>query len=113
MNAKCLWSAIAAAAALAGCAGVNPHVWEVTPEIRAAVADTASARRSLEAAVADLDAARAALSAAEARHAAGVVDGAGLAAARLTVADAEQAVCDARLRLGFAQVALILAEGPA
>ncbi|MBT9470837.1 MAG: TolC family protein [Phenylobacterium sp.] len=82
-------------------------------EIRAAVADTASARRSLEAAVADLDAARAALSAAEARHAAGVVDGAGLAAARLTVADAEQAVCDARLRLGFAQVALILAEGPA
>lgn len=38
MNAKCLWSAIAAAAALAGCAGVNPHVWEVTPEIRAAVA---------------------------------------------------------------------------
>ncbi|OGA29574.1 MAG: methyltransferase [Betaproteobacteria bacterium RIFCSPLOWO2_02_FULL_65_24] len=38
MNAKCLLSALAAAAALAGCAGMTPHAWEVTPEIRAVVA---------------------------------------------------------------------------
>ena len=38
MNAKYLLSAVAAAAALAGCAGVAPHAWEVTPEIRAVVA---------------------------------------------------------------------------
>ena len=38
MNAKCLLSALAAAAALAGCAGMTPHAWEVTPGIRAVVA---------------------------------------------------------------------------
>lgn len=38
MNAKCLLSALAVAAALAGCAGMTPHAWEVTPEIRAVVA---------------------------------------------------------------------------
>ena len=38
MNAKCLLFAVAAAAALAGCAGMAPHAWEVTPEIRAVVA---------------------------------------------------------------------------
>jgi predicted methyltransferase len=38
MNAKCLLFAVAAAAALAGCAGMAPHTWEVTPEIRAVVA---------------------------------------------------------------------------
>jgi predicted methyltransferase len=38
MNAKCLLSAVAAAAALAGCAGMAPRTWEVTPEIRAVVA---------------------------------------------------------------------------
>ena len=38
MNAKYLLSAVAAAAALAGCAGMAPHAWEVTPEIRAVVA---------------------------------------------------------------------------
>ncbi|MBI5911706.1 MAG: class I SAM-dependent methyltransferase [Betaproteobacteria bacterium] len=38
MNAKCLLSALAAAAALAGCAGMTPHAWDVTPEIRAVVA---------------------------------------------------------------------------
>jgi predicted methyltransferase len=37
VNAKCLLSAIAAAA-LAGCAGMAPPAWEVTPEIRAVVA---------------------------------------------------------------------------
>ncbi len=36
MNAKCLLSA--AAAVLAGCAGMVPQSWEVTPEIRAVVA---------------------------------------------------------------------------
>jgi len=36
MNAKYLLSA--AAAVLAGCAGMAPHAWEVTPEIRAVVA---------------------------------------------------------------------------
>jgi predicted methyltransferase len=36
MNAKCLLSA--AAAVLAGCAGMAPQSWEVTPEIRAVVA---------------------------------------------------------------------------
>ena len=38
MNAKCLLSALAVAAALAGCAGMTPHAWEVTPGIRAVVA---------------------------------------------------------------------------
>lgn len=38
MNAKCSLFAFAAAAALAGCAGMAPHPWEVTPEIRAVVA---------------------------------------------------------------------------
>jgi predicted methyltransferase len=38
MKARYLWSAVAAAAALAGCAGMAPHAWEVTPEIRAVVA---------------------------------------------------------------------------
>lgn len=38
MNAKSFFSAIAAATALAACAGMAPHVWEVTPEIRAVVA---------------------------------------------------------------------------
>ena len=38
MNASCLLSAVAATAALAGCAGMAPHTWEVTPEIRAVVA---------------------------------------------------------------------------
>jgi len=38
MNAKCLLSAVAAAAVLAGCAGMAPHAWEVSPEIRAVVA---------------------------------------------------------------------------
>jgi predicted methyltransferase len=38
MNAKCLLFAVAAAAALAGCAGMAPQAWEVTPEIRAVVA---------------------------------------------------------------------------
>jgi len=38
MNASCLLSAIAAAAALAGCAGMAAHAWEVSPEIRAVVA---------------------------------------------------------------------------
>ena len=38
MNAKYLLSAVAAATALAGCAGIAPHAWEVTPEIRAVVA---------------------------------------------------------------------------
>ena len=38
MNARHLLSAVAAAAALAGCAGITPTAWEVTPEIRAVVA---------------------------------------------------------------------------
>jgi predicted methyltransferase len=38
MNAKCLLFAVVAAAALAGCASMAPHAWEVTPEIRAIVA---------------------------------------------------------------------------
>jgi predicted methyltransferase len=38
MNARNLLSAAAAAAALSGCAGMTPHTWEVTPEIRAVVA---------------------------------------------------------------------------
>jgi predicted methyltransferase len=41
MNARHLLPAItviATAAALAGCAGMQPHAWEVTPEIRAVVA---------------------------------------------------------------------------
>jgi predicted methyltransferase len=38
MKTRYLWSAVAAAAALAGCAGMAPHAWEVTPEIRAVVA---------------------------------------------------------------------------
>ena len=38
MNARCLLSAVAATAALAGCANMTPHAWEVTPEIRAVVA---------------------------------------------------------------------------
>jgi predicted methyltransferase len=37
MNTKCLLSAIAATA-LAGCAGMAPYAWEVTPEVRAIVA---------------------------------------------------------------------------
>lgn len=38
MNTKRLLSAIATAAVLAGCAGMAPHAWEVTPEVRAVVA---------------------------------------------------------------------------
>lgn len=38
MNTRRLLSAIAAATALAGCAGMAPHTWEVTPEVRAIVA---------------------------------------------------------------------------
>ncbi len=38
MNARYLLSAAAAAVALAACAGMAPHAWEVTPEIRAMVA---------------------------------------------------------------------------
>jgi predicted methyltransferase len=38
MKAKYLLFAVAAAAALAGCAGMAPHTLEVTPEIRAVVA---------------------------------------------------------------------------
>src|SRR5476649_1647965 len=38
MNAKCMLFATAAAAALAGCACMAPHAWEVTPEIRAVLA---------------------------------------------------------------------------
>jgi len=38
MNARYLLSAFAAAGALAGCAGMAPHGWKVTPEIRAVVA---------------------------------------------------------------------------
>ncbi len=38
MNARSLLSAVAATAALAGCATMTPHAWEVTPEIRAVVA---------------------------------------------------------------------------
>ena len=38
MKARYLWSAVAAAAALAACASMAPHAWEVTPEIRAVVA---------------------------------------------------------------------------
>jgi predicted methyltransferase len=38
MNAKGLLAAMVALAALAGCAGMAPHSWEVTPEIRAVVA---------------------------------------------------------------------------
>jgi predicted methyltransferase len=38
MNAKFLLLASAAALVLAGCAGMAPHAWEVTPEIRAIVA---------------------------------------------------------------------------
>jgi predicted methyltransferase len=38
MNTRYFLSAVAAAAALAGCAGMAPHAWEVTPEIRAVVA---------------------------------------------------------------------------
>ncbi len=38
MKAKCLLSVVGAAAALTGCAGIAPHAWEVTPEIRAVVA---------------------------------------------------------------------------
>lgn len=38
MNPRNLWSAIAVTAALTACAGMAPHAWEVTPEIRAVVA---------------------------------------------------------------------------
>jgi predicted methyltransferase len=38
MNARHLLSAVAAIAAIAGCAAMAPHAWEVTPEIRAVVA---------------------------------------------------------------------------
>lgn len=38
MNANRLLFTLVAAAALAGCAGMTPHSWEVTPEIRAVVA---------------------------------------------------------------------------
>lgn len=38
MNARSLLSAVAATAALAGCAAMTPHAWKVTPEIRAVVA---------------------------------------------------------------------------
>ena len=38
MSSRSLLAAMATMAALAGCAGVAPHSWEVTPEIRAAVA---------------------------------------------------------------------------
>ena len=38
MNAKHMLFTLAAAAALAGCAGMAAHTWEVTPEIRAVVA---------------------------------------------------------------------------
>jgi predicted methyltransferase len=50
MNAKYLLSAIAAAAALAGCAGLAPQAWEVTPEIRAVVAspDRSDADRKID-----------------------------------------------------------------
>jgi len=38
MSAKCSLFVIAAVAALAGCVGMGPHAWEVTPEIQAVVA---------------------------------------------------------------------------
>lgn len=50
MNTNRLSSAIVAALVLAGCAGMGPHVWEVTPEIRAVVAspDRSSADRETD-----------------------------------------------------------------
>jgi predicted methyltransferase len=38
MNTRFLLPATAAAAVLAACAGMTPHAWEVTPEVRAVVA---------------------------------------------------------------------------
>lgn len=50
MDTNRLLTAIAAALALAGCAGMGPYVWEVTPEIRAVVAspDRSSADRETD-----------------------------------------------------------------
>jgi predicted methyltransferase len=50
MNARCVMFAVAAAAALAGCAGMAPPAWEVTPEIRAVVAspDRSDADRKID-----------------------------------------------------------------
>jgi predicted methyltransferase len=50
MNARRLLSAIAAATALAGCAGMAPHGWKVTPAIRAVVAspDRSDADRKID-----------------------------------------------------------------
>lgn len=81
-------------------------------DIRAAVAEAADARRVWSAAETSAQIARDALAEGEIRRRAGALDGGGAARLKMAVADAEQAACDARLRLGVARVALVLARGP-